>query len=255
MASHLANIFGTEQDRVNCSFYYKIGACRHGDRCSRKHIKPPFSQTILLPNVYRNPAHGPDGQNVSQADAQADFDRFFEDFYCGLAQYGNLQEMHVCDNVGDHLLGNVYARYEWEAEAQKAVDDLNNRWYAGKPLYAELSPVTDFREACCRQNEMGECTRGGFCNFMHLSHPTKSLESSLEHAQRLERRKQSSAGGAAGGASTGNGANLPPTSNLGWVPPSLQTAPEGGPGGWQPPSASAHAGQGDHYEESWKPSY
>jgi splicing factor U2AF subunit len=37
----------------------------------------------------------------------------------------------VCDNVGDHLLGNVYARYEWEAEAQKAVDDLNNRWYAG----------------------------------------------------------------------------------------------------------------------------
>ncbi|KAJ9119391.1 hypothetical protein QFC24_005624 [Naganishia onofrii] len=226
MASHLANIFGTEQDRVNCSFYYKIGACRHGDRCSRKHIKPPFSQTILLPNVYRNPSHGPDGQNVSQADAQADFDRFFEDFYCGLAQYGNLQEMHVCDNVGDHLLGNVYARYEWEAEAQKAVDDLNNRWYAGKPL---------------------------FCNFMHLSHPTKSLESSLEHSQRLERRKQSSGGAA--GAPSGNGANLPPTSNLGWVPPSLQTAPEGGPGGWQPPSASAHAGQGDQYEESWKPSY
>lgn len=35
MAAHLANIFGTEQDRVNCSFYLKIGACRHGDRCSR----------------------------------------------------------------------------------------------------------------------------------------------------------------------------------------------------------------------------
>ena len=31
----------------------------------------------------------------------------------------------------------------------------------GRPLYAELSPVTDFKEACCRQNEMGECTRGG----------------------------------------------------------------------------------------------
>ncbi|KAJ9128293.1 hypothetical protein QFC24_000586 [Naganishia onofrii] len=124
---------------------------------------------------------------------------------------------------------------------------------------------------------MGECSRGGqvttftlahtryypsntlplishrFCNFMHLSHPTKSLESSLEHFQRLERRKQSSGGTA--GAPSGNGANLPPTSNLGWVPPSLQTAPEGGPGGWQPPSASAYAGQGDQYEESWKPSY
>jgi splicing factor U2AF subunit len=113
----------------HADFYDQIGACRHGDRCSRKHIKPPFSQTILLPNVYRNPSH--QGIEVSKEDLQADFDRFFEDFYIGLAQYGNLQEMHVCDNVGDHLLGNVYARYEWEAEAQKAVDALNNRWYAG----------------------------------------------------------------------------------------------------------------------------
>lgn len=30
--------------RVNCSFYFKIGACRHGDRCSRLHNKPTFSQ-------------------------------------------------------------------------------------------------------------------------------------------------------------------------------------------------------------------
>ena len=42
--------------------------------------------------------------------------------------------MHVCDNIGDHLIGNVYARYEWEAEAQKAVDELNQRWYAGMYL-------------------------------------------------------------------------------------------------------------------------
>lgn len=69
--------------------------------------------------------------------------------------------MHVCDNVGDHLLGNVYARYEWEAEAQHAVDALNDRWYGNRPLHAELSPVTDFREACCRQNELGECKREG----------------------------------------------------------------------------------------------
>lgn len=49
-----------------------------------------------------------------------------------LANYGNLHEMHVCDNVGDHLQGNVYVRYEWEAEAQAAVDSLNDRWYAGE---------------------------------------------------------------------------------------------------------------------------
>ena len=42
----------------------------------------------------------------------------------------------VCDNVGDHLIGNVYARYEWETEAQAAVDSCNERWYAGaSPLF------------------------------------------------------------------------------------------------------------------------
>lgn len=29
------------------------------------------------------------------------------------------------------MIGNVYARYEWETEAQIAVDGLNDRWYAG----------------------------------------------------------------------------------------------------------------------------
>lgn len=55
-------------------------------------------------------------------------------------------------------------------------------------MYAELSPVTDFREACCRQNENGECNRGGFCNFMHLRLASKELVSSLRAGQRLERR-------------------------------------------------------------------
>jgi splicing factor U2AF 35 kDa subunit len=44
----------------------------------------------------------------------------------------------VCDNVGDHLIGNVYARYEWETEAQVAVDNLNDRWYAGAYLFLFL---------------------------------------------------------------------------------------------------------------------
>ena len=51
-----------------------------------------------------------------------------------LAKYGHLVEMHVCDNVGDHLIGNVYVRYEMETEAQAAVDSLNNRWYAGSSV-------------------------------------------------------------------------------------------------------------------------
>ena len=70
-----------------------------------------------------------------------------------------VEEMNVCDNLGDHLVGNVYVKFKKEEDAEKAVNDLNNRWFGGRPIYAELTPVTDFREACCRQYETGECTR------------------------------------------------------------------------------------------------
>uniref|UniRef100_A0A8C4PXV6 U2 small nuclear RNA auxiliary factor 1 n=1 Tax=Eptatretus burgeri TaxID=7764 RepID=A0A8C4PXV6_EPTBU len=146
MAEYLASIFGTEKDKVNCSFYFKIGACRHGDRCSRLHNKPTFSQEV--------------------------FTELNE-------KYGEIEEMNVCDNLGDHLVGNVYVKFHSEEVAEKAVNDLNNRWFNGQPIQAELSPVTDFREACCRQYEMGECTRGGFCNFMHLKPISRELRRDL----------------------------------------------------------------------------
>lgn len=54
--------------------------------------------------------------------------------------------MHVCDNVGEHLIGNVYARYEYEEEAQNAVDSLNNRWYAGEYLWNQIVPKVRMAE-------------------------------------------------------------------------------------------------------------
>lgn len=68
---------------------------------------------------------------MTDEEVQAQFDEFFEDFFVELAKIGTVVEMHVCDNVGEHLIGNVYARYEWEEEAQRAVDALNDRWYNG----------------------------------------------------------------------------------------------------------------------------
>ncbi|XP_015791065.1 splicing factor U2AF 35 kDa subunit [Tetranychus urticae] len=188
MAEYLASIFGTEKDKVNCSFFFKIGACRHGNRCSRIHNKPTFSQTILLQNLYQNPrnaAHSLEGNStgkptMTEEEDQKHFDDFFEDVFVELEdKYGEIEEMNICDNLGDHLVGNVYVKFRREEDADKAVRDLNNRWFAGRPIYAELSPVTDFREACCRQYEMGECTRSGFCNFMHLKPISRDLRRQL----------------------------------------------------------------------------
>uniref|UniRef100_A0A2K5V1N3 U2 small nuclear RNA auxiliary factor 1 n=1 Tax=Macaca fascicularis TaxID=9541 RepID=A0A2K5V1N3_MACFA len=165
MAEYLASIFGTEKDKVNCSFYFKIGACRHGDRCSRLHNKPTFSQTIALLNIYRNPqnsSQSADGLRcaVSDVEMQEHYDEFFEEVFTEMEEkYGEVEEMNVCDNLGDHLVGNVYVKFRREEDAEKAVIDLNNRWFNGQPIHAELSPVTDFREACCRQYEMGMHTR------------------------------------------------------------------------------------------------
>ena len=39
--------------------------------------------------------------------------------------------MNVCDNVGEHLVGNIYIKYRYEEDAGKAVDHLNTRFYQG----------------------------------------------------------------------------------------------------------------------------
>ena len=60
---------------------------------------------------------------MTENELQEDFDLFFEDIFMGkleleeidcvlineiveLAKYGEIEEMNVCDNVGDHLVGS-----------------------------------------------------------------------------------------------------------------------------------------------------
>ena len=110
-------------------------------------------------------------------------------------------------------------QFRREEDAERASKELNNRWFGGRPVYAELSPVTDFREACCRQYEMGECTRSGFCNFMHLKPISRELRRYLYSRGRRnigggrshtrsaspKRRSRSPRGGRQGGNGEGRG--------------------------------------------------
>uniref|UniRef100_A0A914V8W0 Splicing factor U2AF 35 kDa subunit n=1 Tax=Plectus sambesii TaxID=2011161 RepID=A0A914V8W0_9BILA len=219
-AEYLASIYGTEKDKVNCSFYFKIGACRHGDKCSRIHNRPTFSQTVLLKNLYHNPV-----LDLRQADAcfkvgkedeqeQKYFDEFFEEIFTEIEdKYGEIEEMNVCDNIGEHMIGNVYVKFRREEDAEKAALAIDERWFNKQPVYAELSPVTDFREACCRQYEMGDCGKGGFCNFMHLKPISRELRRKL-YGRRQNAPTTGSArspdrsgggGGGGGGGSYGGG--------------------------------------------------
>ncbi|GAB2300673.1 hypothetical protein Dimus_034711 [Dionaea muscipula] len=197
MAEHLASIFGTEKDRVNCPFYFKIGACRHGDRCSRLHTKPSISPTILLSNMYQRPdmitpGVDPQGQPLDPRKIQEHFEDFYEDLFEELNKYGEIESLNICDNLADHMVGNVYVQYREEEHAANAVQNLGGRFYAGRPIIADFSPVTDFREATCRQYEENVCNRGGYCNFMHLKKISRELRRQLFGRYRRRRSRSHS---------------------------------------------------------------
>lgn len=171
-------------DKSICTFYEKIGACRHGEKCSRKHVKPVSSLTILLPNLYQNPKMNKnDGSDYNNKQLQEIFDQFYKDVFVKFASFGEIKDIVVCENDNDHLNGNVYVRFSSIELAISSVLDLNTRWYNMKPVHCELSPVISFSDANCRAYDNNACTRGEKCNFMHMRKPTTSLKYDLNQSQ------------------------------------------------------------------------
>jgi hypothetical protein len=113
MADRLARVYGTEDDKVNCSYYHKVGACRHGAVCGRKHNTPLLSQTLLLKHVWANPAVNLGGDRQSPEQLAA-VDRSFSDTYIDIfdemSRFGEIEEVHVCENLCDHLVRRARAR-------------------------------------------------------------------------------------------------------------------------------------------------
>jgi hypothetical protein len=52
---------------------------------------------------------------------------FYEDVFEELAKYGELENLNVCDNLADHLVGNVYAKFRDEDDAARALTALQAR--------------------------------------------------------------------------------------------------------------------------------
>lgn len=175
-----------EEDKVNCPFFFKIGACRHGDRCSRIHHKPAFSPTLLIKHIYPHPSRQ---SNIDEATAVEDFFCFYEDMFMEFSKFGPVEELHVCDNVNDHLIGHCYVKFRDEEQAAEALQVMNGRYYDGRLMQVEFSPVTDFGEARCRDYDEDSCKRGGFCNFLHVKPVPLSLIRWLEDDCEDDRRR------------------------------------------------------------------
>eukprot|EP01062_Namystynia_karyoxenos_P054707 TRINITY_DN4514_c0_g1_i1.p1 TRINITY_DN4514_c0_g1~~TRINITY_DN4514_c0_g1_i1.p1 ORF type:complete len:296 (+),score=94.16 TRINITY_DN4514_c0_g1_i1:94-888(+) len=191
-AGGLANLYGTEKDKVNCPFYFKMGACRNGDKCNRYHNRPGMSggyycvdSGITLwtraPPVTKR-SRGP--LEYDKKYLRDHFEDFYEDTFEEVMKLGEIEEMNVLDNLCEHLFGNVYIKFASEDDAENAQKNLHGRFYSGRQLLPEFVPVTDFREASCRQYEERECARGGLCNFMHLKSVSRALLRDLFSEQR-----------------------------------------------------------------------
>lgn len=53
-----------------------------------------------MPNLYQNPAYDPKNR-MNPSQLQNHFDAFYEDIWCELCKYGELEELVVCDNNND----------------------------------------------------------------------------------------------------------------------------------------------------------
>lgn len=84
----------------------------------------------------------------------------------------------------------MYCKFRDEEEASDALQVMNGRYYDGRRMEVEYSPVTDFREARCRDYDEDSCARGGFCNFLHVKPIPRCLIASMEEDCEADRIRE-----------------------------------------------------------------
>lgn len=131
------------------------------------------------------------GLEFDEQDAYEKFLEFYDDVYPEFQKSGRIVQFKVCCNYEQHLRGNVYVQYTSEEECQKAFADFNGRWYAGRQLSCEFSPVTNWKSAICGLFEQNRCPRGKNCNFLHVYRNPNDWSDRRSENRRYNRDKYS----------------------------------------------------------------
>ncbi len=145
-----------------------------------------ISQTIMFKHLYQNPPAAiafAEGSKISDKDLKEyliNLEKFYEEMFIELSNYGELKELYIVDNLGDHLIGNVYARFNDEVSASKAFNALAGKYYHSNLVEEEYSPINSIRDARCKKFDEGVCQRGALCNFLHMKQINKALIQSLK---------------------------------------------------------------------------
>ncbi|KAL7697261.1 U2 splicing auxiliary factor [Lotmaria passim] len=188
VGAHVAPV-SNNNSSDRCVFFSKMGACRHGEQCTKLHYHPDSSPTVLFPMMYPNPlaiTHIKDREwNVEfeKKYLKKHFEHFFKEVWRTFMEFGRIAELRVVSNLGDHLLGNVYIRFEDPQVAARIVRELRGKKLNQIIVLPELSPVTNFAEACCKEDLEGRCQRGEQCNYLHIMKVSRKLLEKLEKEQ------------------------------------------------------------------------
>ncbi|KAM9826074.1 U2 small nuclear ribonucleoprotein auxiliary factor 35 kDa subunit-related protein 2 [Syngnathus typhle] len=169
--------YGTERDVANCPFFLKTGSCRFGDRCSRKHVYPSSSPTLMVRAMFitygmeqslRDDYDGDASLEHSEEDLHESFVEFYHDVLPEFRTIGKVVQFKVSCNYEPHLRGNVYIQFDTEEQCREAYIKFNGRWYAGKQLQCDICPVTRWKNAICGLFDRKKCPKGKHCNFLHV---------------------------------------------------------------------------------------
>jgi len=74
----------------------------------------------LFFKLYQNPnaaiafAHGLQVPQEELLEAAKHFEDFYEEIFIEFCRYGEIQDILVADNIGDHMIGNVYVKFATE---------------------------------------------------------------------------------------------------------------------------------------------
>lgn len=160
-----------------CPFFSKVAACRFRDNCSRNHVRPGISDTLLFPGFYKNFELNMRYEREFDIDISLECDEneaynkfyeFFRDILVELKSYGNIIELNVCRNEEVHLMGNVYVQYRNRRHSLKAYRNLCGRYYGGRKITAEFCTIPTWSEAVCGLFFKKMCPKGKNCNYLHL---------------------------------------------------------------------------------------
>ena len=142
-----------------CQFFHKVGSCRHGNKCVRKHTIPSESKAIILVSMPLPLRHG---RPTNSMDA---LEKTIENIFVEIALMAPIQEIVVASNDSPHISGNVYISFANASDAAGVLTNINARWFNERPIFATYLPSQNPSFAVCREGS--SCQRKLDCNYVH----------------------------------------------------------------------------------------